>query len=1073
MLPRPFFHLLSLCLLPLAAYAATGEGPKIFDLPTGAAEQRLLELSEQAGVQILFPTDIVQDIQTNAIQGSLSPRSALERMLAGTTLIVAPEDGSGTLEVRRAAEPKATLVVLPPLSVTSQGVPWRFAESPGFVFLSHCADSVTRAYMEGMARALRILELLVPPEFMLQSDVPQIIILSPDGGGTSSMSQNLLNNFSDAPAAAPSGVPANMFNIGALDGLDRIVSAQTKLRVVRDMELIDRDRIATFTSVQEATFDGNRVVVRPAHFEHGLETRRPALPSWVVAGVMKLYADPKAAFQVDGLHLPGFTWLSTAETRQAANDARFRAGLLMPMAELFSAPASATRDAQAALLVRWSLDSWVSARESAYTKATRAARGGRESQPNREAFWKFVGRAANEPVSEAMFHECFGIGYAEMNARLADYLRDAVRSNVRLQLGRQPAAPPAAVRDATPAEVARIKGDWERLETGFVKVRHPQYAQSYAFQTRATLMKAYRDGGRDPGLLAVLGLYETNLGDDGAARPHLEAAVAGGVVRPQVYYELARIRYAEAQANPAGRNGMLSAAQAAAVTAPLLAGHQQSPPLRECFDLAAVVWSKSDVALTRRELALLEVGLKAFPHDSDLLYKTALVNAVQGFKAETTKLVERGLKQSRDTDNHARFLDILTKLDPENGMLPVESFRYVERRTPRATFEAIVWAATIGADSTLTGALALEGDAKQQAELLRIELASRTQRAEYATTDKLAALSYKHLFTGVTGVQILDQAKAGDGPVQLEVRLRRKDDTISNEIFAFQMGVGGWQLLVSDGQMQRLRDQLAEARPAGPVGGGKQKTPDVLVVSDVLAPIPAALRPQPGKPVYYQILGQRENDLGSSVANEARLEPEVIKRDVIRTLAAQGFMQTGPRGPKPALSILIEWGSANLDIDEFTVPAMPKPDFGTAPDPAAPPEPPPADTEVITTVYNRREIMMLVGADKANLSALSPQEIEQINDAMRRRRSYVLVGAFETATLAKKQKKLLWRTRMSIDALDQSLPDALGTMLASGAPQFGQNVDHPVFVTERDRQAEVQIGTAVVVPDEAPPAKQP
>lgn len=1057
-------HFLFAFLLAAAASGATNPAERAFDVPAGVAEQRLLELSEQAGVQILFPANAVEGIRTNAVEGQFAPRQALTKLLAGTPLVVVEDDGSGTLEVRRAEVP-AEAIVLPPLSVTIQGVAWRYAESPGFTVLSQCTDGVTRSYLEGMTRALRILHLLVPPEFLQQSDVPQILILAPDGGGSSAMSQRLLNNFSDAPTTASPSVPANLFNQTGLEGLDRATSAQNKARVVRDLELIDRDRIATFTSVQEATFDPSRVFIRAAHFEHVLEARRPALPGWVVAGVMKLYANEKIAFQADGLVLPGLEWISSAETRQAGNDAKFRARALMSMEEFLAAPASATRDAQAALFVRWSLDSWVSPRESNYTRASRAARGGREARPNREAFWKFVGRAATEPMTEKLFEECFGLNYAGMQARLADYLRDAVRTPVRLRLDPAPAAPMLAVRDATPAEVARTKADWERLETGFVKVRHPQYAQSYAFQTRATLMKAYREGVRDPGMLAVFGLYEANIGNDAEARGHLEAAVAQGVIRPQAYYELARIRYAEAQAKPAGRNGLLSAAQAAAVTEPLLAGQNQSPPLRECYDLAAVVWSKSDVALTRRELALLDTGLKFFPLDSDLIYKTALIHAVQGFKPETTVLVERGLKLSRDTDNRGRFLDLLTKLEPESGMLPIESFRFAERRTPKAAFEAVVWAAHLGSDPTLTAALALEGDAKHEAELLRVELTARARRPEYASAEKLAALAYRTLFTGVSGVQVLDQAMPADGPVTLEVRLRRTNDTISHETFAFRPGVGGWQLVVAPKQLERLRDHLAATPDANRPGrSASPRAPDVIVVSDVMGPIPPALRPQPDQPVYYRILGKREIDLGSSIAGEKRVDPEAIEREVIRALAEQGFMPTGPRGPKAGLAILIEWGSANLDFDEHTELPMPKPDFGSKKEDDGAPEPPPEGITV-TTVYNRREIMMLVGADKLASTNMTPAEVAQLNEAMRQRRSYVFIGAFDAAAVTKKQNKLLWRTRMSITALDQSLPDALGTMLASGAPHFGQNVDRPVIVTERDRKAEVKMGDAIVVPE--------
>jgi len=1057
---RQFPVLLALLLMVPAARAAAGDALRAFDIPLGAAEQSLRQFSEQAGLQVLFPTEVVRDIQTNPIMGNLEPRLALERMFAGTEVSVVADDGSGTLEVRRDSAPAGEPVVLPPMSVTSRGVPWRFAESPGFVFLSHLSDTVTRAYVEGMSRALRMLELLVPREFLLESDVRQIVIMVPDGRGSSAMSRRVLNNFADSPTAAPT-LFANIVNPSALNQASR-----QNVRLVRDLELIDRDRAAIFTSVNEASFDGSRLFVRPEHFEYLLSARRPELPSWLVAGILKLYAHDRVAFQIDGVDLPGIEWLSPAETRLAANDAKFRAEALMPMDEFLRAPASALRDVQAALFVRWSLDSWVSARESNFAKASRAARGGAAAQPNRTAFWRFVARASAEPVSEAMFEECFGIGFREMRERLSAYLRDAVRTPVRLQLERGTEPAPPAVRNATPAEVAWIKGDWERLETSFVRARHPQYAQSYAFQARATLMHAYREGVRDPAVLAIIGLYECNLGNDEAARPFLEAAIEAGVVRPQVYYELARILYAEAKANPTGRNRMLSAAQATAVTAPLLAVQEQTPVLREVFDLAAVAWSNSDTALTRRELALLDTGLRFFPRDLDLLYKAALVNAVQGYKAETTALVERGLKYSRDTDNHARFFDILTKLDPEKGMQPVEGFRFVERRTPKAAFEAIVWATNIGAESTLNAALSLAGDAMHQANILRMELEAVARRAEFASVDKLAVLSYKTLFEGVTGVQVLDQSAPVDGVVHLDARLRRSDDTIDLETFAFKLGVGGWQLVVPEQQFDRLRAHLtrtiapATARRAGP----DRREPDVLVVGDLMAELPDALRPRPGRPVYYTIIARRENDLGSSIANERRPEPADVEREVVRALAEEGFMQTGPRGPRASLALVIEWGTANLDVDEYTVPAPPVIDFGGPRSPDEP-EPSSAETITLTTVYNRREIMALVGADKANAARASEAEMALLNDAMSQRRSYVSIGAFDAAAIQKRQRKLLWRTRMSIGSLTQSLPDALGVMLASGAPHFGQNTVRPVFVTEKDRKAEVQVGTPTVVPE--------
>jgi hypothetical protein len=76
--------------------------------------------------------------------------------------------------------------------------------------------------------------------------------------------------------------------------------------------------------------------------------------------------------------------------------------------------------------------------------------------------------------------------------------------------------------------------------------------------------------------------------------------------------------------------------------------------------------------------------------------------------------------------------------------------------------------------------------------------------------------------------------------------------------------------------------------------------------------------------------------------------------------------------------------------------------------------------------------------------------------------------------LTKKQKKVLWRTRMSIETLHNSLPDSLDVMLTSAAPFFAREAPAPVIITEADRRkARVEIGTPYVVPDgKTAPAKK-
>jgi hypothetical protein len=166
----------------------------------------------------------------------------------------------------------------------------------------------------------------------------------------------------------------------------------------------------------------------------------------------------------------------------------------------------------------------------------------------------------------------------------------------------------------------------------------------------------------------------------------------------------------------------------------------------------------------------------------------------------------------------------------------------------------------------------------------------------------------------------------------------------------------------------------------------------------------------------------------------------------------------------PAIIIVITYGSANLDTMEVAANPPPAVEIGN-PQPGEEPPPPPPETFI--TQFNRREMMTLIGADKANRSMLDASQIAQINDAGASSRGYIVIGALDVETLVKKkEQKLLWRTRMSIETLRHPLPDSLGVMLASAAPYFGREAPLPVLITEADRRkANVEVGTPYVVPD--------
>ncbi|MBL9207611.1 MAG: TonB-dependent receptor [Opitutaceae bacterium] len=86
---------------PAGLPAQSTEARKTYDLPADNADKALRRFSEQAGIQVLFPTEITRDVRTAAIKGNLTVREALDQMLAGTGLVAVQDSRTGALTVRR------------------------------------------------------------------------------------------------------------------------------------------------------------------------------------------------------------------------------------------------------------------------------------------------------------------------------------------------------------------------------------------------------------------------------------------------------------------------------------------------------------------------------------------------------------------------------------------------------------------------------------------------------------------------------------------------------------------------------------------------------------------------------------------------------------------------------------------------------------------------------------------------------------------------------------------------------------------------------------------------------------
>jgi hypothetical protein len=409
-----------------------------------------------------------------------------------------------------------------------------------------------------------------------------------------------------------------------------------------NMMLNDSDVIGIFAYVDELKFEREKLTISTDYVRFFLERRTPALPRWLQEGIISVYHD--VLFTERPITLRPLFWRSRAETQSLIKDPNAPRTLLA-VGDLFSNHSTAPTGlvlAQCGLLVRWALD---------------------PQNGVRDAFWKFAARASEEPLTEEMFQSCFGFGFADLRDRLSDYLPAAVKSPLQLPLDKSPARPALEIRRATPAEVARLRGEWERLSVPLVRQRHPEHAGRYVEQARRTVQRAYEGGDRDPRLLATLGLGEIDAGNDAAAREFLEQAAVGRVVRPRAYLELARLRWSElTRGQPPSRE--FDADQLAPVLEPLRLGYAQNPPLAEAVGLWADVRLRASVAPPDEEVKALLRGARLFITDARLCFRVARALGRHGRSAEAVALLGEGFLHVRDDATRAQFAQmyaVLTK----------------------------------------------------------------------------------------------------------------------------------------------------------------------------------------------------------------------------------------------------------------------------------------------------------------------------------------------------------------------------------------------------------------------------
>jgi len=514
-----------------------------------------------------------------------------------------------------AAAPDKEAVELPPYLV-SEFKPgdsrWKYVAAPGYEVLSRCDEHTTLDFVGTFILRERELREMLPESLVTAPSTPTALILITPAIARAMGDQ--WKRVSDSPSSkdrSPHPNPASPYRLEMVPQI-----------VLYDTESIGR--IYVVSNVEESDY-----LLKPEHVEQLLNRRTPPLPYWYRTGILTLFRETNwnVRRNFGGLPFGRASWFSARDDAYAEiaplnwprSGTRERAGNmdrppenLLPLGELFAGPFDGQREgpterfnlwsAQIGLFLRWVFDE--------------------KSGALRLALRNFVDRSTREPVTETLFRECFHRGFADVERELIAYFPRAKKTLALLEVD-SIKLPELAIRNATSAEVGRIKGDFDMKELAYVMASAPAYRDQYVGQATADLLGPYEKGVRDPGFLAVLGDYYLKIGDRPKARLFLEQAANGRVARPSAYNALARIRLADALQVAAA--GSLDRRQVGGLMRLLRESSLYAPPQLDTYVLAAEVWSHSPDRPAEDDLAFLDRGVLFFPGSRELAASVALL----------------------------------------------------------------------------------------------------------------------------------------------------------------------------------------------------------------------------------------------------------------------------------------------------------------------------------------------------------------------------------------------------------------------------------------------------------------
>lgn len=229
----------------------------------------------------------------------------------------------------------------------------------------------------------------------------------------------------------------------------------------------------------------------------------------------------------------------------------------------------------------------------------------------------------------------------------------------------------------------------------------------------------------------------------------------------------------------------------------------------------------------------------------------------------------------------------------------------------------------------------------------------------------------------------------------------------------------------------------------------------VIAVTDT-TPVGALRRSaSPANPIYYMAVSAGYRDFGGIIAGEKAPPKEEVFKTIAKVLAKQGYLPATDQHP-PSLILFWTWGTMNTDR------------FYTG-------NPDDLDGRQV----NQRQLMRFMGAYKLGLISKEPNALrdelmpgvlfrdadqELITNLATEDLYVAAISAYDYGAAVRKEKVLLWTTKISCPSIGLAMKDTLPAMLALAGPHIGRETAKPVSIKATDQfKPEVKIGDPTLV----------